>query len=93
MPRLTFRDEGAWNAVCDQCGRGFKNYNLYKEWDGLRVCAECLDPRHPQELQRPMPDPRPAAWTRPRGFIFENPDPQIPVRQIDAYVLNSITLG
>lgn len=56
---------GAWNACCDRCGREFKNYQLRKEWTGLRVCGQCYDPRHPQDFVRGKADRQAPAWVRP----------------------------
>lgn len=54
---------GVWNFVCDQCGEKFKSPKARFEWDGLIVCERCLDPRHPQEFVRGVPE-RPIPWSR-----------------------------
>lgn len=43
-------------VICQRCG--FKRHanELRKEWTGLRVCAECWDPRHPQMDVRGVAD-------------------------------------
>lgn len=56
---------GAWNCICDRCGREFKNYELRKEWTGLRVCRDCWEPRHPQDYVRGKADEQAPPWTRP----------------------------
>lgn len=43
---------GEWNAVCDVCGCKYKGTKLRLRWDGLRVCADDYNLRHPQELLR-----------------------------------------
>jgi len=43
-------------AVCDRCGFTMQLYDLVQEWTGYRVCLECRDLRHPQELIRVRPD-------------------------------------
>lgn len=63
--RKTWLELGAWNSVCDVCGFNYKNYELRKRWDGLMVCEKDWEPRHPQELIRPIPDQRGLPWTRP----------------------------
>lgn len=35
-------------GVCDRCGRAVKYTQLRPEWNGLRVCTSCWDPKHPQ---------------------------------------------
>lgn len=57
--------EGAWNAVCDRCGKRLKSFQLRKEWTGLRVCATCYEPRHPQDFLKAKVDRQAPAWTRP----------------------------
>lgn len=44
---------GDSNAICDRCG--FKKYQsqLRKEWTGAMTCAECWEPRHPQDMTKP----------------------------------------
>lgn len=54
---------GAWNFICDQCGEKFKSTKAQFEWDGLTVCRQCLDPRHPQDFIRPFAE-RPVPWVR-----------------------------
>lgn len=56
---------GDYNAICDQCGQKFKASELRKQWDNLRCCFRCWDYRHPQELVRPIVDPKPVPWSRP----------------------------
>ena len=35
-------------AICDRCGQEYKYQQLKKEWNGLFVCPECYEPKHPQ---------------------------------------------
>lgn len=56
---------GSFNARCDQCFRKMKAGEVLLEWDNLRVCEQCWDPRHPQELVRAVTDPKPLPWSRP----------------------------
>ena len=35
-------------AICDRCGFQVPYLNLSKEWNGLLVCQECFEPKHPQ---------------------------------------------
>ncbi len=56
---------GAWNAICDRCGFKFKNADLRLEWNGLRTCRECWEPRHPQDLLRGKKDDQTVPWSRP----------------------------
>ncbi len=56
---------GAWNAICDRCGFKFKQYDLIEEWTGNMVCAQCYEPRHPQDFLQGVPDDPSVAWNRP----------------------------
>ena len=33
---------------CDRCGFRVKYLNLRKEWNGLKVCPDCYETKHPQ---------------------------------------------
>lgn len=52
-------------GICDQCGFRFYLSELRKQWDGLKVCKQCFEPRHPQDRLKvrkespPPKDPRP----------------------------------
>lgn len=58
---------GDWNAACDVCGFKFKASELSSRWDGMKCCAKCWDPRHPQDFVRGVPEQQTPPWTRPRG--------------------------
>ena len=67
MGNADFFAPGDFNRICDQCGRKCKASNTKKQWDGLIVCLDCYDPRHPQDFVRGrrdkqrVPDPRPSS--------------------------------
>lgn len=56
-----------WNAQCDRCDMKFKNVDLKKEWNGLMVCRDCYEPRHPSDFQGDIDysDETSVPWTRP----------------------------
>lgn len=56
---------GDWNALCDSCGRKFKASSLKKRWDGLIVCSEDWEQRHPQDLLRVQREQISVPWARP----------------------------
>lgn len=58
---------GDWNAICDVCGFKFKASQMLKRWDGLMVCRQDWEPRHPQLDLRVRPDIPTVPWTRPQG--------------------------
>lgn len=65
--RFTYFKSGDFNAQCDVCGFKFKGSQLKKRWDGLMVCDEDWEQRHPQELIRPVQDQNRLPWTRPES--------------------------
>lgn len=57
-------------AECDRCGLEYPYLSLRTQWDNLRVCPECYDPKHPQIEPRTATDrtslyqPRPGEHAR-----------------------------
>ena len=35
-------------AQCDRCSFEYPLNQLKKEWNGLKTCPECWEPKHPQ---------------------------------------------
>jgi hypothetical protein len=70
---------GDWNALCDSCGRKFKASSLQKRWDGLIVCREDWEQRHPQDLLRVQREQISVPWARP----YPATDTFIPVYYTD----------
>lgn len=56
---------GNWNALCDSCGRKFKASQLKRRWDGLMVCEEDYELRHPQDFLRVQKEQISVPWARP----------------------------
>lgn len=56
---------GAWNAMCDRCGRKRKSTQLRKMWNNLYVCEEHYEERHPQDFVRAKPEKPAPEWIRP----------------------------
>lgn len=55
---------GDWNALCDVCGFKFKASDLHKRWDGLMVCSDDYETRHPQDLLRVPRESVDVPWVR-----------------------------
>ena len=56
---------------CDRCGQRYYLKQLHKEWNGLKTCPSCWEPKQPQlELRVNVLDPE-ALW-EPR------PDKDVP---------------
>tara|TARA_R100001377_G_C3119202_1_gene85350 strand:- start:113 stop:451 length:339 start_codon:yes stop_codon:yes gene_type:complete len=68
------------SALCDRCGFKYKLLDLKKEWNGLKTCHTCFEPKHPQlEPIRAPSDPEALYNPRPstdegigEGFVFIN---------------------
>jgi hypothetical protein len=52
-------------AICDRCGQRYKYLVLKTEWQGLKTCPECYEPKHPQLGPFKAP-PEPQALYKPR---------------------------
>ncbi|SRR5260221_14211184 len=66
--KFTWWKSGSWNTICDVCGFKFKAEDLKLRWDGLQVCRDDWEIRHPQELIRPIQDQNKLPWTRPEAI-------------------------
>mgnify|MGYP003659076595 CR=1 FL=1 len=62
-------DLGNWNAICDSCGRKFKASQLLRRWDGLMVCKEDYEVRHPQNFLRVQKERISVPWVRPQPEV------------------------
>jgi len=65
---------GDWKAICDVCGFLFHASMLKKRWDGLYVCKEDFELRHPSDFQKGIKDDPSVPWTRPEGADTETDD-------------------
>ncbi len=53
-------------GLCDRCGFEYKFHSLKKEWNGLKTCRECFEPKHPQLEPHTAPaDPQAIYQPRP----------------------------
>jgi len=55
-------------AICDRCGFEYKLLKLREEWNGLKTCPSCYEPKHPQ--LEPLPhviDPEALYEPRPNN--------------------------
>ena len=58
---------GHW-VICDMCGCAIRNFDAKKTWDGLVVCPDDWEPRHPQDFIRGIPDD-----SSPKGLVRTEP--------------------
>lgn len=55
---------GEWLAICNVCGFQFHSSMLKKRWDGLMVCKDDWEERHPQDFVKGVKDDQSVPWTR-----------------------------
>ena len=74
---------GQWNVSCDVCGFKFKSGDIKKRWDGLYVCKDDFEQRHPSDFMKGFRDDPSVPYTRPDGIetggtdIGGNPFPPV----------------
>lgn len=56
--------KGTWNVICDVCGFKIKASKSKKRWDGLIVCPEDWEPRHPQDFLKIGKEDQSVPFTR-----------------------------
>lgn len=56
---------GEWIAICDVCGFRFHSGDLRERWDGMMVCRDDWEERHPSDFFRATPDDQTVPWTSP----------------------------
>ena len=57
-------------GLCDRCGFEYKLLELKEEWNGLKVCSNCYEPKHPQlEPLRAKADPEALYKPRPNNDV------------------------
>ena len=56
---------GDWNIICDVCAKKFKASEAKQRWDGLVVCPDDFEHRHPQDFVKAQTDKITVPFTRP----------------------------
>jgi len=64
-------------VCCDRCGFDYYHTEVREEWNGLVVCRECYEPRHPQDFVRGKADKIVGDWPR------RPCPPDVPVGDLD----------
>lgn len=54
--RKDYYKHGDYNALCDVCGFKYKASELKRRWDGLMVCDQDFETRHPLDFFRVRPE-------------------------------------
>jgi hypothetical protein len=60
---------GDWNAICDVCGFKFKASQMKQRWDGVMVCHEDWEMRHPMDFLHVQQENTATPWSRPDDSI------------------------
>lgn len=76
MPRNYFKT-GEWNVYCMVCNRKIKSGMALKRWDGLIVCPEDYENRHPMDFLRARQERISVPFTSDSSFTLFN-GPQYP---------------
>lgn len=63
--KKNFFVSGEWNITCDVCSKKIKAGDARHRWDGLLVCAEDFENRHPQDFVKARQDKITVPFTRP----------------------------
>ena len=66
---------GDFWRICDRCGKKIRQSLTRKTWDGLWVCENDWEPRHPQDFVRGVEDKQSVREPRPEAedyFLSDN---------------------
>lgn len=74
MARNWFKS-GEWNVWCMVCNRKIKSGEALKRWDGLIVCHEDFENRHPMDFLRTRQERITVPFSSPTSFdLFDGPN-------------------
>ena len=60
----TYFKKGAFNAICDICGRKYKSNQMKERWDGMMVCRQDFESRHPMDFFKARIEDLSIPWNR-----------------------------
>lgn len=66
--------------TCERCGQAFRSSDMRTQWDGLRVCLNDYDKRHPQDMVR---DTEFACDSTKGGFADNSPGNRLLIPDLD----------
>lgn len=73
---------GDYNSLCDICGFKFKASELKKDWQGLYLCPDDYQARHPQDFLKGVKDNPSIPWSRPDTGMTECGPSSVPGQAI-----------
>lgn len=80
---------GDFWRCCEVCGFNYRSSQTFKRWDGLWVCREDFETRHPQDFvrgrkdQQNVPNPRPEPadnFIGPLDALILDTEPYLPLQ-------------
>ena len=88
-------------ALCDRCGFEYKLHELREEWNNLKTCPSCFEPKAPQIDPRPVVvDPEALYKPRPsndkevgEGFVVISDSNNFTSTSINSLSMNPSILG
>jgi|TARA_Y100001973_G_scaffold100417_1_gene161496 NAD-dependent SIR2 family protein deacetylase len=88
-------------ALCDRCGFEYKLHELREEWNNLKTCPSCFEPKAPQIDPRPVVvDPEALYKPRPNndkevgeGFVVISDANNFTGTSINSLSMNPSILG
>tara|TARA_R100000687_G_C6383021_1_gene133570 strand:- start:141 stop:494 length:354 start_codon:yes stop_codon:yes gene_type:complete len=88
-------------ALCDRCGFEYKLHELREEWNNLKTCPSCFEPKAPQIDPRPVVvDPEALYKPRPNndkevgeGFVVVSDSNNFTSTSINSLSMNPSILG
>jgi hypothetical protein len=87
-----YYSHGNWNTICQSCGRKFKSDVMTRRWDGLYVCPDDFEYRHPQDFVKVWADKQTPPWTSPRPpDVFVNANGT--GREVNGAPINTYSIG
>ena len=69
MKRYSYKP-GEWNVLCAVCGFRFPASKIRTRWDGVLVCPEDYETRHPQDLIRIPQEDTSIPYSNPEVYTF-----------------------
>lgn len=92
MGKADYYQGGNWNSICDACGKKFKFSDLKKRWDGIWVCHQDWEIRHPQDFLKGIKDNQSVPVSRPEApDTFTIITATYPL--VDGFAVDTLLLG
>lgn len=68
--KKNYFSSGEWNVTCDVCSEKIKSSEARRRWDGLLVCSDDYEERHPQDFVRARMDKISVPFVRPIPILI-----------------------